>query len=54
MNILQEISQEQIYVKEEIQDGQSSHGNRIIYPFKKFFNTLKKMKAMNCIITFLV
>ena len=53
-NILQELSQEQIYVKEYFQDGQSSHRNRIIYPFNEFLNTLRKMKVMKYISTFLV
>ena len=43
-----------IYMKEEIQDGQYSHGNRMIYSFNEFLNPLRKRKAMNCIIMLLV
>ena len=43
-----------IYVKEEIQDGQYSHGNIMIYSFNEFFNTIRNIKIMNFIIMLLV
>ena len=53
-NILQELIQEQIYAKEAIQDGQSSHRNIMFFSFNEFFNTLRERKVMNFIIIFLV
>ena len=43
-----------IYAKYALPVGNYSHGNRIIYSFNEFFNTLRKIKVMNCIITFLI
>ena len=53
-NLLQELSQERIYVKYTLPDGQYSHRNRMNYSFNEFFNILRKIRVMNFIIMFLV
>ena len=53
-NLLQEISQEQIYVKYALPVGQSLHSNRMNYLFNELFNTLREKRVMNFIIMFLV